>query len=404
MRITWVTRSFLDYRIPVYAELDRLCGHELTLICNAEVVPTRCLEKVRGVLGDRAVALCGEMRLTGEKMAPVSSVRRGGIRIPLQPGLVKACRASRPEVCVSDGFFQWTYAPLWLRFRDRIPHVMCYEPTKHTERNAQWYRTCYRRWVSRWCDEICCNGTLCAEYCRDVLHIPESKLCFGNMAADSENLAARCAAISAGEVEAFRQQHGLTGRKVFLFVGRLVELKGIRQLLEAWAQTDMREAVLLCAGDGAQRSEYEAFCRERGIRAVFAGNIDYDQLPICYRSADVFIIPTLQDNWSLVVPEAMACGLPVACSIYNGCHPELVHPENGWTFDPLDGNDTLRVLHEILAKTPEELKIMGQASRNIVAGFTPRRAAEEIYRMCNLAVSCCGDASCCDSAGGGNPS
>ena len=37
MRITWVTRSFLDYRIPVYENLDELCGHQLTLIFNGEV-------------------------------------------------------------------------------------------------------------------------------------------------------------------------------------------------------------------------------------------------------------------------------------------------------------------------------------------------------------------------------
>ena len=43
-----------------------------------------------------------------------------------------------------------------------------------------------------------------------------------------------------------------------------------------------------------------------------------------YALCDVFIMPTLEDNWCLVIPEAMACGKPVACSIYNGGHYELV--------------------------------------------------------------------------------
>ena len=45
MNITWTTHSFLDYRIPVYAELDNLCGHHFSLVYNAEVVPEHCSQK-----------------------------------------------------------------------------------------------------------------------------------------------------------------------------------------------------------------------------------------------------------------------------------------------------------------------------------------------------------------------
>ena len=50
MRITWVTRSFLDYRIPVYAELNRLCGNQLTVIYCADVVSERTQKKLRAAL------------------------------------------------------------------------------------------------------------------------------------------------------------------------------------------------------------------------------------------------------------------------------------------------------------------------------------------------------------------
>ena len=67
MNITWITRSFLDYRIPVYAELDNLCDHHLSLIYNAEVVPERCNQKIREVLGDRAIGMTGGIRLSCKK-------------------------------------------------------------------------------------------------------------------------------------------------------------------------------------------------------------------------------------------------------------------------------------------------------------------------------------------------
>ena len=81
------------------------------------------------------------------------------------------------------------------------------------------------------------------------------------------------------------------------------------------------------------------------------------------------------------MPEAMAAGLPVACSVYNGCHPELVRPENGWTFDPLDIDNTVATLREISGKR-DSLKSMGQESLRIVADHTPDRAARALYDVC----------------------
>lgn len=104
-----------------------------------------------------------------------------------------------------------------------------------------------------------------------------------------------------------------------------------------------------------------------------------------YKAADCFIIPTLEDNWSLVVPEAMACELPVATSIYNGCHPELVHPENGWTFDPLSQESIINVLHDIV-ENRSHLKEMGAKSMQIVSKETANRAADSIMKAINIAL------------------
>ena len=389
MNITWITRSFLDYRIPVFAELDKLCDHHLTLIYDAEkeVIPERCQNKIRQILGERAIGLSGEIRLTGINYAPVDTVVHRNIRIPYQPNLLKTARATKPDVTVSDGFFQWTYAPLFLRFRNRIPHVMCYEPTKITEKHAQIFRTWYRKFASRWIDHICCNGSLCKEYTL-TLGYPENQISLGHMAADSEQLAKACSTITDDTVRSFRSKHGLENTLVFLFVGRLIERKGLKQLLEAWAAAKL-DAALLIAGDGPERNNLEDYCRQHGIHAVFAGTIDYDSIPIFYRAADCLIIPTLQDNWSLVVPEGMSCGLPVATSIYNGCHPELIHPENGWIFDPYNTNATADVLKSIVAHG-KELPTMGEQSRRIIASYTPQHAATAIYNACQQAISHCG--------------
>ena len=96
-------------------------------------------------------------------------------------------------------------------------------------------------------------------------------------------------------------------------------------------------------------------------------------------------MPTLEDNWSLVVPEAMACGLPILCSCYNGCYPELIEPGgNGWIFDPLDETDTYNALHRCVVNRSRLAK-MGARSQEIVAKYTPENAAKAILEACRLA-------------------
>ena len=105
-----------------------------------------------------------------------------------------------------------------------------------------------------------------------------------------------------------------------------------------------------------------------------------------YAAADAFVIPTLEDNWSLVVPEAMACGLPILCSKYNGCWPELVQEgRNGWVFDPLDEQGTTETLSTAVRCQPE-LATMGAESLAIVSEHSPRRAAQAILSACELAL------------------
>lgn len=383
MKITWVTRSFLDYRIPVYHALDELCGHKLTVIYNGEAVPQRCQDKLNAILGDRAIAMKGEIRIGNRHQLGVANK---GIRIPIQKGLLKKIKQTQPNVLVSDGFFQWTYAPLLLRMMhwNNIKHIMCYEKTKHTERNAGKWRLKYRRFVSRWIDAIDCNGVLTKSFITETLGY-KKYLAYGHMAADTVGISNNVNNVTEADILKIRKENELYGL-TFIYVGRLIPLKGIMQMLQAWKQADLENASLILVGDGSQRNEIEEYLKINKLDNVrLVGAINYDNLGPYYKVADCFIIPTLEDNWSLVVPEAMAAGLPIACSIYNGCYPELVKSENGWTFDPLNIQDTVRVL-KLISENREKLKEMGEKSMEIVADHTPKHAAKGIYDLCKKIV------------------
>lgn len=386
MKVAWVTRSFLDYRVPVYeAFLERVPG-DFRLWYNAESVPSGVQDMVTQRLGAQAIGLRGEWRL-GRKVVTDQLANRA-IRIPWQPGLIEQVRRFQPDVLVGDGFFQWTFPLILLRVWNGIPLVACYERTAHTERHAQWFRRWYRDWVLRRTDALCASGSLCRDYCVQ-LGYPESRITQGHMVVDVQSLSRDSQELDAAQRARDRLDRDWTG-VVVLYVGQLIERKGIQHMMKAWSDFMRQGGVgntLALVGDGPLRRWIEDGIRAGefpGVRCL--GKIPYQDLPRIYRLADAFIIPTLEDNWSLVVPEAMACGLPVICSKYNGCWPELVGPgDNGWVFDPLSPEETLGVLRDCVARR-DDLAAMGARSRERVASHTPGAAAEAILEACRLAM------------------
>ena len=386
-RITYVTRSFLDYRVPVFRELDLFCGHQLHVIYPELWTPERVRQKIHAVLGYRAVSMVGEKSI-GDYMPQKGPANRT-VCIPYQPGLGKAIARTLPDVIVGDGFFQWTFLTIPYVFLNQTPLVVCYERTFHTERNAQWYRSFYRQIVLKIIGAVSCNGRLSAEYTK-WLGVPENRITIGHMAADLEGIGRQLESISQTDKNIIRKAWNSKGI-VFLYVGRLIELKGVRQLLEAWRifEEEMPdEGTLIIVGSGPEETDLKIFSQESKLKWVrFVGSVDYDKIVTYYASADVFIMPTLEDNWSLVVPEAMACGLPILTTIYNGCWPDLVFPnENGWIFDALDTRDILCCLRRCVSQS-YKLKAMGLKSRMIVKSHTSKRAARAIYDACTISLT-----------------
>lgn len=387
MRITWVTRSFLDYRIPVYETINTLCNNKLTVIYFKDVVPERCQIKLTSILGDRAIGLSGEIRIGGKKQENQTFANKGGLRIPLRPGLLTKLKQTKPDIVISDGFFQWTYAALLLNAFYNIPHLMCYERTSHTERNVTFVRNSARKLAAKFISGITCNGIETRNYL-EKFGYPKDRLFLGNMAADTQGLKQSLSDIKVSEILKTQEKYGVKGF-VFLFVGQLIPRKGIMEMLDNWRifSANKKEINLLLVGDGEQVQLAKDYVRKFNLQSVkILGKVDYSEVSIIYAISNIFIISTLEDNWSLVVPEAMSCGLPIISSKYNGCWPELVKPENGWVFDPLDTNNFNHTL-ELAYNNKEKWKEMGKASRQIVEEFSPEKIASQIFKSINILLN-----------------
>jgi glycosyltransferase involved in cell wall biosynthesis len=358
---------------------------QLRFVYSADYVPARCHERLKASLGEAAIGMRGEWRVGPNETAGFAN---RSLRLVYQPGLMRVISAHRPDVVIGDGFFQWTSAALVHRLRSRAALVVCYERTFHTERAAQPVRTWYRRHAMRWVDAMACNGSLSRDY-SIALGMDPARITVGQMAADSHGLAAATSAVGPDQRRAQREAWGAPDL-VFISVGRLNDRKGNAELLRGWGEFRRYRAGdwrLVLVGDGPERAALEEQVRNSGLDGVvFMGHVDYAGIAPIYAASDALVMPTLEDNWSLVVPEAMACGLPVLSSIYNGCHPELIaEGENGWTFDPMDSQGTAIGLAR-LVDARERLSTMGQRSREIEAGFTPEKAAVVIVEACRMGL------------------
>ncbi len=388
MKILWLNPSFLDYRVPVYAELDRLTGGNFHVIYSTIRTPPRVDARIRQAIGPRAIGLTGEKSFGMTKED--AHFANTGIRIPYQPGLLKRALEIKADVIVAEGFFQWTPAAIFKRLSQKSRLVISYERTAHTERNCPAWRTLYRRAVVRTTDAMTCNGQLSKQYAADTLGMPPARITTGHMVADVVRFSESAATTSPADRQRQRDAMGAAGL-CFLYVGGITERKGTAELIDAWAKfqaTSPSSATLVLAGDGVERPRLEALIEKNRIPNVrFIGAVSYDQLPAVYTAADVFVMPTLEDNWSLVVPEAMACNLPVLCSIHNGCWPELVlDGQNGWTFDPLRPDDLATLFSRCMEKQ-RELPAMGEISRQIISRHTPTTAAQAVLQACEIALA-----------------
>ncbi|MEW6139712.1 MAG: glycosyltransferase family 4 protein [Thermodesulfobacteriota bacterium] len=194
----------------------------------------------------------------------------------------------------------------------------------------------------------------------------------GTDVVDNEHFSARADTVRI-RPDDFRKHFGLP-EKYFLTVGRLSPEKNFVKLLNAYFHYRRLGGAwdLVVIGSGPQERELHALSeasRHRGVH--FLGWQSYNTIPAYYGLASCFVLPSVSETWGLVVNEAMACGLPVLVSRNCGCVPELCQRGiNGYDFDPFD-EEMLADLMLQMSSGEEDLVKMGNASRRIIANFTP---------------------------------
>jgi glycosyltransferase involved in cell wall biosynthesis len=209
------------------------------------------------------------------------------------------------------------------------------------------------------------------------------------MGIDNESFmeAARAAQARRQEI---RREYGIPpGLILMLFSGKLAphkrpqDLLGVLEILHA----DFPRLGGMFVGDGVLRKILQEDAARRKIANVFfLGFKNQTELPQIYSCADCLVLTSSTDTRSVVVNEAMACGLPVIVSDRTGMWGPgdvVRHGENGFVY-PCGDMGALALAVRKLATDPDLRRRMGNRSREIIQDFGQEKCVEGIVRAVNF--------------------
>ena len=283
-----------------------------------------------------------------------------------------------PDVVLVYGYSLWTVIVLLLKPFTKWRVIIVYEGSTPTvDARKSKFRISGRKLMSRFSDAFITNSHTGKDYLVQFLKA-KSELVFVRPygVPDKKYLSLKKVDVKTQLKDA--------PRPVFLYVGLLIERKGIKFLLEALAalkKEGCEDFTLMVVGDGPQREELQNVLREEGMekQVKWMGWVDYNSLGYFFESSDVFVFPTYEDTWGLVVLEAMSFAKPVVCSELAGAMEMVKNGVNGFTFNPSrDKPEELSGIIRRFVDNPNLISEMGKKSKRMALSHTPEIVANDL--------------------------
>ena len=158
------------------------------------------------------------------------------------------------------------------------------------------------------------------------------------------------------------------GKRVVLFLGRINPIKGLDLLVKAWRNACLEDWHLLIVGpdEHGYRACVETFFDDTNTRAqvTFGDPVYGEEKREVMRAADIFILPTYNENFGIAVAEALAAGVPVITT-KGAPWSELASECCGWWVD-IGVEPLANALRDAMNLTDEERRGMGENGQRLV--------------------------------------
>lgn len=242
-------------------------------------------------------------------------------------------------------------------------------------------------------DYIAVNSEFLAGWIRDRLGVPAAKLWVCHPGVDVHRFASKHSPQGRAQAARLRAEYALEGKKIILFMGRLVPIKGVHHLLTAMPQVlaQHEDAVLVICGSakyGSNRmTPYVKKLHQLGStmpqHVRFFPYVPHSMVSAWYQAADVFVAPSAsREAFGLVNAEASACGVPIVATRAGGIGEIVKQGVNGLLVDPAHIRYQLPMVLNNLLDDPVLREHLGRGGiQRVHEGFTWERTAENYARL-----------------------
>ncbi len=172
--------------------------------------------------------------------------------------------------------------------------------------------------------------------------------------------------------EIARSYTGLNGEIIILFVGRIVPLKGINNLLKAIPYLERKQRIKLVVIGGDEYSQAEIQRLKNLSRSLkidesvtFLGLVKQEMLPFFYSAANLCVVPSYYESFGLVVLESLACGTPVVATKVGGAESVIRHGETGYVVTDNDPCNLADKIARLLSTSNWNLEFVGSVRASV---------------------------------------
>jgi glycosyltransferase involved in cell wall biosynthesis len=176
-----------------------------------------------------------------------------------------------------------------------------------------------------------------------------------------------------------------------LFVGRLVEVKGVPVLIKAFAKVSEKypSSKLLIVGDGPQKSELVKLVQELKLdkKIHFKGFLIGQPLLEIYEQAMIFVLPSIitktgeTEGLGVVLIEALSYGIPVIGSKVGGIPDIIIDGKTGLLFEPGDHEDLAKKIILLIENPELRQRLVEEGQKHILENFSWEKIVEKMEKV-----------------------
>lgn len=238
----------------------------------------------------------------------------------------------------------------------------------------------YVKWAVKNASGYIAIGSRSKKYL-ETLGAPANKIEIAYSTVDIEHFADK-SRLTLSEKNKIKKKIGIPEKNnVILYVGQFIPRKNVFSLIKAFSLLK-EHCSLLLVGYGPEKQALEGYILKNNITSVvFLPHQEVSEMPAYYGIADVFVLPSIEETWGLVVNEAMACGLPIIISDKVGCGSDLVKNEvNGFIY-PVNNSDLFYSRLKKIIDNNELKKSMALKSSELIKEKSPSNAAKAFISL-----------------------